>query len=94
MPRPIFAFITRMVNTQKAKDISMPDLQTLVKKYVRGVSGSKKEIAVRLWKLRQHMMSLTELKMIEDYLKIPQLKRYKGSRYRTRKNKYRQVPKC
>ena len=82
--------------TQKAKEPSTAELQKLVKKYGLTSNGSKKDLALRLWKLRHHMMSSKELKLVQDFLKVPLKKRYKGSRYRTRKNtlvKYRQVPK-
>jgi len=71
------------MKTQKNKNVRMIDL---AKKYEITKSGSKKEIATRLWKHRQHVMTLAELKHIEDFLKMPPSKRYKGSRYYTRKN--------
>jgi len=61
----------------------MDTLQKLVKKYNVTKSGSKKEIALRLWKL---VMSIADLKIIEDFLKLPPAKRYKGTRYGIRKN--------
>jgi hypothetical protein len=76
-----------MVNqTRKVKDVSMETLQKLVKKHTVTKSGSKKEIALRLWKLRRHMMSVSDLKIIEDFLNISPAKRYKGTRYSKRKN--------
>lgn len=75
-----------MNRTKKAKDISMTYLQKLVKKHHITKSGSKKEVAMKLLKGRPHMMTLSDLTLIEDYLKIPPSKRYKGSRYYTRKN--------
>jgi hypothetical protein len=74
-----------MVNqTRKVKDLSI--LQKLVKKYQVTKSGSKKEIALRLWKLEKHVMTLGDLKIVEDFLKLAPGKRYKGTRYGTRKN--------
>ena len=64
----------------------MDTLQKLTKKYGLTKSGSKKEIALRLWKLEKHVMSLKDLKVIEDFLKVTESKRYKGPRYGTRKN--------
>lgn len=76
-----------MVNqTRKIKDLSLETLQKLTKKYGLTKSGSKKEIALRLWKLEKHTMILKDLKLIEDFLKIKEAKRYKGPRYGTRKN--------
>jgi len=76
-----------MVNkTRKVKNLSAETLQKLVKKHQVTKSGSKKEIALRLWKLRRHVMSLGDLKIIEDFLKLTPAKRYKGTRYGTRKN--------
>lgn len=76
-----------MVNkTRKVKDLSMETLQKLVKKYNVTKSGSKKDIALRLWKLEKHVMSLADLKIIEDFLKLAPAKRYKGTRYGIRKN--------
>ena len=63
--------------TRKATtDISMPVLQKLVKKYNVTKSGSKKDVAMRLRQVRPHMMTLSELNMIEDFLKLPPRKRY------------------
>ena len=73
-------------NTRKHKNVSMGTLQTFVKKYGITKSGSKKEIASRLWKLEKHIMSRGDLKIIEDYLNIMPAKRYKGTKYGTRKN--------
>jgi hypothetical protein len=53
-------------------------LQKLVKKYAVTKSGSKKEVALRLWKLRMHVMSVKDLKTVEDFLKLEPAKRYKG----------------
>ena len=68
------------------REISMNDIQAFVKKYVVRKSGSKKEVALRVWKLRKHMMSLTDLKKVEDFLQIPASERYVGPRYGVHKN--------
>lgn len=76
-----------MNKTRKAKpDISMEVLQKLVKKYNVTRSGSKKEVAMRLRQVRPHTMLLSELNMIEDYLKLPPKKRYSGPRYLRQKD--------
>ena len=76
-----------MVNqTRKAKELSMEILQKFTKRYRVTKSGSKKEVALRLWKLEKHTMLKDDLKMIEDFLKLTPSKRYKGPRYATRKN--------
>ena len=62
------------------------NLQKMVKKYQVTKSGSKGQIALRLWKLQKHTMTLKNLKRIEDYLKIPPAKRYKGQRYYVKKD--------
>jgi hypothetical protein len=66
--------------TRKVKEISADKLQKLVKKYAVTKSGSKKDIALRLWKLRRHVMYAEHLKIIEDFLKVPSANRYKGTR--------------
>jgi len=78
--RLILLLINRsMANiTKKVKKVSMSDLQKLVKKHGLTSSGSKKDIALRLWKLRAHVMTLTELKLVEDFLKLAPAKRYKA----------------
>lgn len=58
----------------------------MVKKYQVTKSGSNNEVAVRLWKLHKHTMTLKNLKRIEDYLKIAPAKRYKGQRYYVKKD--------
>jgi len=75
-----------MNQTRKVKDISMDTLQKLTNKYKVTKSGSKKQIALRLWKLRMHVMSPEHLKLIEEFLKLEPSKKYKGPRYGTRKN--------
>jgi hypothetical protein len=66
--------------------MSMTNLQKLVSKHRVTRSGSKKEVAERLWKLHHHTMSLNELKKIEDFLQLPPSKRYKGQRFYVRDN--------
>lgn len=61
-------------------------LGKLTYKYGVTKSGSKHQIALRLWKLRRHVMSPGDLKIIEDFLNLGPGKRYKGTRYGTRKN--------
>jgi hypothetical protein len=57
-----------MVNqTRKVKGLSMDTLEKLTKKYSVTKSGSKKQVALRLWKLKRHVMSLGDLKLIEDF---------------------------
>lgn len=64
----------------------METLQKLTLKYGVTKSGSKKQIALRLWKLEKHVMTLGDLKIIEDFLSLAPGKRYKGTRYGVRKN--------
>jgi len=61
-------------------------LQKLTTKYAVTKSGSKEVVALRLWKLSRHIMSATDLKMIEDFLKIAPAKRYTGPRYGVKKD--------
>jgi len=76
-----------MVNkTRKVKGLSVDTLQKLTHKYGVTKSGSKKQIALRLWKLEKHVMTLGDLKIIEDFLNLAPGKRYKGTRYGRRKN--------
>jgi hypothetical protein len=76
-----------MVNTtRKIKELSVDTLQKLTHKYGVTKSGSKKQIALRLWKLEKHVMSLGDLKSIEDFLHLAPGKRYKGTRYGRRKS--------
>ena len=72
--------------TTRKINMSMTNLQKLVSKHRVTRSGSKKEVAERLWKLHHHTMSLTELKKIEDFLQLPPSKRYKGPRFYVRDN--------
>ena len=76
-----------MVNkTRKVKELTTETLQKLTRKYSVTKSGSKKQVALRLWKLEKHVMNLRDLKLIEDFLNLSPAKRYKGTRYGTRKN--------
>ena len=76
-----------MVNkTRKIKQLSVDTLQKLAYKYGVTKSGSKKQIALRLWKLEKHVMSLGDLKIIEDFLNLAPGERFKGTRYGRRKN--------
>jgi hypothetical protein len=76
-----------MVNkTRKSKQLSLDTLQKLTNKYGVTKSGSKKQVALRLWKLEKHVMSQGDLKIIEDFLNLAAGKRYKGTKYGTRKN--------
>jgi len=72
--------------TTRKINMSMKNLQKLVSKHRVTRSGSKKEVAERLWKLHHHTMSLNELKKIEDFLQLPPSKRYKGPRFYVRDN--------
>lgn len=62
--------------------LTMTELQHMVKKYVVTRSGSRQEVAQRLISLRGHLMTLSDLKKLEDFLKLPPSKRYQGPRYR------------
>ncbi len=61
--------------------VSMETLQKFATKYGVTKSGSKPQLALRLWKLRMHVMTLSDLKVIEDFLELIPSKRYKGPRY-------------
>ena len=63
-------------------DLSMTELQKMVKKYHVTKSGTKTEIAQRLRQIVPHVMTLRDLKKVEDFLKLPESKRYKGFRVR------------
>jgi len=66
--------------------VSMETLQKFASKYGVTKSGSKPQVALRLWKLRMHVMTLSDLKVIEDFLELIPSKRYKGPRYSVKKN--------
>jgi hypothetical protein len=55
-------------------------LQKLVKKYIVTKSGSNREVAKRLLSMRYHVMHKKDLKKVEDFLGVPESKRYKGKR--------------
>jgi hypothetical protein len=76
----------RVNKTRKVKNISIDTLHKLTHKYGVTKSGSEKQIALRLWKLERHVMSLRDLKIIEDFLNLAPSKRYKGARYGRRKS--------
>jgi len=78
--------------TRKNSKPSMSTLQKFVKKYHVTRSGSKKTIATRLWKLERHVMTLKNLKYIENFLALPPSKRYKGPRFYLRNDGNRVVP--
>lgn len=58
----------------------MSELQKMTKKYGTTTSGTKKQVASRLRQISAHTMTLADLKKVEDFLKLPQSKRYKGGR--------------
>lgn len=62
-------------------DLSMNELQRMVKKYSVTKSGSRLEVARRLSKVVPHAMTLSDLKKVEDFLRIPPSKRFKGERF-------------
>ncbi len=80
-----------MRTTRKAPKLSMPTLQKLVAKHHVTRSGSMKQVAARLVDIRGHVMPKQELDMLEDFLKLPPSKRYKGTRW-TRNKKGVLVP--
>ena len=64
----------------------MVDLQKLVAKYHVTKSGSAKAVAQRLYTFKAHVMTLAEVALLEDFLRLPSSKRFKGLRWYTRKN--------
>jgi len=72
--------------TRKVKELSVGALQKLQKKYSVTKRGSKKEVALNLWKYTKHVMSPGDLKIVEDFLNLKPAKRYAGPKYGTRKN--------
>lgn len=68
------------------------ELQRLVSKYHVTKSGSNKQVALRLWKLQKHTMTLKNLKKVEDFLELTPAKRYTGPRYYVRNSGRRLVP--
>jgi hypothetical protein len=61
-------------------EVTMSELQKMTKKYGTTTSGTKKQVASRLRQISAHTMTLADLKKVEDFLKLPQSKRYKGGR--------------
>ncbi len=53
----------------------MSELQDLVKKYNLTRSGSKTEVAQRIYSLRSLYLSTKDRKMLEDFLHIPDSKK-------------------
>lgn len=53
----------------------MTELQDLVKKYNLTRSGSKTEVAKRIYSLRSLYLSTKDRKMLEDFLHIPDSKK-------------------
>ena len=66
--------------------MSMAELQKLVAKYHLTKGGSKREVAERLVRMRSHVMLLSELTQVEDFLGLPPYKRHKGARWYKRKD--------
>jgi hypothetical protein len=64
----------------------MANLQKLVAKYHVTKSGSARAVAQRLYTFRSHVMTLSEIAMLENFLRLPPSKRFKGLRWHTRKN--------
>lgn len=62
-------------------DLSMNELQRMVKKYSVTKSGSRLEVARRLRQIVPHIMTLTDLKKVEDFLRLPPSQRFKGERF-------------
>ena len=54
---------------------TMNELQVLVKKYNLTHTGSKTEVAKRIYSLRSLYLSTKERKMLEDFLHIPNSKK-------------------
>jgi len=69
----------------------MSEIQRMVKKYGVTRSGSRPVVARRLLAVVGHMMTISDLKKVEDFLRIPPSKRYHGPRYRDVKNKKGQL---
>ena len=54
---------------------TMDELQDLVEKYNLTRSGSKKQVAARIYSLRSLYLSGKDRKMLEDFLHIPDTKK-------------------
>ena len=61
--------------------MDMTELQHMVKKYKVTKSGSRREVAKRLRQIVPHIMTLADLKKVEDFLRLPPSQRYKGERF-------------
>jgi hypothetical protein len=59
----------------------MNELQRMVKKYHVMPSGTKTTVAWRLRQVVAPAMTLSDLKKVEDFLRLPESKRYKGGRH-------------
>ena len=59
---------TKNKTMKKTKKTSVADLKKLAIKYKVTKSGTKKELATRIKKLRSNVLNKTDLKMIEPYL--------------------------
>jgi hypothetical protein len=59
---------TKNKTMKKTKKTSVADLKKLAIKYKVTKSGTKKEVATRIEKLRGYLLNKTDLKMIEPYL--------------------------
>ena len=59
----------------------MNELQRMVRKYGVTKSGSRTQVAQRLRQIVPHVMTLSDLKKIEDFLHLPESKKFKGKRF-------------
>jgi hypothetical protein len=66
--------------------ISLETLKKIATKYGVTTSGTKPQLASRLLRLRSHVMNLSDLNTVEDFLKVIPSKRYKGPRYSIQKD--------
>ncbi len=78
---PMDLLVRKILETKSMADLSMTELQRMVKKYGVTKSGSRPEVARRLRQVVPHVMTLADLKKVEDFLRIPPAKRWKGQRY-------------
>ena len=77
---------TRRHKTKGTRKVETGDLKKIAVKYTLSPTGSKTELANRLWKLRSHVMTLKHLKIVEDFLNMPKSKRFKGQRFHVLNN--------
>jgi len=77
---------TRRHKTKGTRKVETGDLKKIAVKYTLSPTGSKTELANRLWTLRRHVMTLKHLKTVESFLNKPSSKRFRGQRYSVRKN--------